>query len=271
MPGGVTRQYSLCCDPGDRSSYTIAVKLNEGGRGGSQWIHDNLRVGSIALVSAPRNHFELDSSASHHVFFAAGIGITPFLSMAHTLRSQEKSFDLHLRAPSKESAPLISDFLNLNYGQINGYYTNDGGGSRFDPAKTLRDAPRNSHVYCCGPSGFIQAIEQSLPVDFDIRAFHKEAFSVDATEVRPNNSFEIKLRSTGQILSVETSRSILDVLRENGISHPSSCGTGICGSCECGYLDGEVIHNETFLSPSSRRTKLLPCVSRGKSLVTLDL
>ena len=83
--------------------------------------------------------------------------------------------------------------------------------------------------------------------------------------------FEATIASTGQRLLVPADRSLLDVLRENGFIMASSCELGLCGSCECGYRDGMVIHRDKALSVSKRQDRLLTCVSRARVAVTLDL
>ena len=58
--GDLVRQYSLCGDPADSRSYTVAVLRESESRGGSAYIHESLSVGSRVLVRGPRNHFSLD-------------------------------------------------------------------------------------------------------------------------------------------------------------------------------------------------------------------
>ena len=78
MPDGRVRQYSLCGDPDDRSRYEIAVKREATGRGGSIWVHENLREGSEVHISAPRNNLPLSANGKRYILVAGGIGITPF-------------------------------------------------------------------------------------------------------------------------------------------------------------------------------------------------
>ncbi|WP_369218534.1 ferredoxin reductase, partial [Streptomyces flavofungini] len=83
LPSGLVRQYSLCGDPEDTSSYTVATRLigaEQGGRGGSREVHELLREGVEVEVRGPRNRFPL-AEAPSYVFVAGGIGITPILPM----------------------------------------------------------------------------------------------------------------------------------------------------------------------------------------------
>src|SRR2546427_9611089 len=74
----IRRQYSLCNDPQERDRYVIAVLNEPAGRGGSRAMHEQIAVGSVLLVSAPRNRFPLAGrEARFHLLLAGGIGVTP--------------------------------------------------------------------------------------------------------------------------------------------------------------------------------------------------
>lgn len=70
------RQYSLCGDPADRTTWRIAVLREPDGRGGSAYAHEQLGHGDKVRVRGPRNHFRLEP-APRYRFVAGGIGITP--------------------------------------------------------------------------------------------------------------------------------------------------------------------------------------------------
>src|SRR3954471_2829075 len=59
VPGGLTRQYSLCNDSGEQHRYRIAVLRDAKSRGGSAGMHDALNEGDVLHISEPRNHFPL--------------------------------------------------------------------------------------------------------------------------------------------------------------------------------------------------------------------
>jgi len=85
LPNGLVRQYSLINAEPDGSSYTVGIKRDPASRGGSRYVHDELRVGKTLKISAPRNNFALVESASHVLLLAGGIGITPIWCMVQRL------------------------------------------------------------------------------------------------------------------------------------------------------------------------------------------
>jgi vanillate O-demethylase ferredoxin subunit len=95
LPDGKVRQYSLCGDPDDLSSYTIAVNRETDGRGGSAWIYETVAEGITLPVSAPRNHFPLKPCEGPTLLLAGWIGITPILAMARALGRPAGPFELH--------------------------------------------------------------------------------------------------------------------------------------------------------------------------------
>ena len=269
LPDGRVRQYSLCGDPADRSAYRVAIKGNEGGRGGSLWLHRNLVAGGTLMVSAARNHFELSGAAERTVLLGAGIGITPLLAMAHALSGEGRRFELHVFARSRATAPLLGEIERFDPAAIH-YHFSDEPRSRLDLAAHLATPAAGAEIYCCGPARFMAAVRQATerwPDD----TVHFEAFQPLLDEGFAPEPFDIVLRSTGATIPVPAERTALDMLREIGIELPSSCLLGVCGSCECGYLDGAPIHRDVVLSPRARRDRFIPCVSRAVGPLRLDL
>lgn len=268
LPDGRVRHYSLCGDPADHSQYVIAVKREAEGRGGSRWIHDNLTVGAEVHVSAPRNHFPLAVEAREHILIAGGIGITPMLAMAHRLRRDGASFTLHFCAKRAYKAPLLADAVDVCRTNLRGWFSGDAGGSRFDAAKALAGLSGQSHVYCCGPIRLVEAV-RAAAMHLPPRQIHLETFVPPA--LGPAQPFDMVIASTGQTLHVPAERSALSVLRDNGFRIASSCELGVCGSCECRYRSGTVIHRDVVLDQEQRNDTLLLCVSRGADRLVLDL
>src|SRR5688500_12408479 len=81
VPGGFTRQYSLCNDAAEQHRYRTAVLRDPASRGGSTAMHERVNEGDVIHISEPKNHFALHPCA-HTLLFAGGIGVTPLLCMA---------------------------------------------------------------------------------------------------------------------------------------------------------------------------------------------
>jgi ferredoxin-NADP reductase len=95
LPTGMVRQYSLVIDDDDRRQYVVAIKKDRESRGGSRLLHEEIGVGAMLRVGGPRNLFALADDASHTVFVAGGIGITPIWSMVRKLEQLGRCYELH--------------------------------------------------------------------------------------------------------------------------------------------------------------------------------
>ena len=107
------RQYSLINGPGETDHYSIAVKVEKHGTGGSKAISENVKIGDVVAISAPHNSFPLQRNSSHTIFIAGGIGITPLLSMAKTLSSMRLSFELHYFVQSEDQCAFQNNLDKL--------------------------------------------------------------------------------------------------------------------------------------------------------------
>jgi vanillate O-demethylase ferredoxin subunit len=270
LPGGRIRQYSLCGDPDDDTTYQIAVKREDDGRGASRWIHDNLRLGSIVPVSAPRNNFPL-AHASRYLFIAGGIGITPILPMVRSLAARGADFELHYCARHEGNAPFLPLLRDVCGPQrLVTYFSGAKASVRLDVERLLKTVTPGAHAYCCGPQRLTLAF-RAAAVNWPESCVHSEVFKPTLDENFVPEPFDLRLASTGETLRVPADRSALDVLRAHGAGLPSSCEFGICGSCACRYVEGTVIHRDSVLDVTARQDQMILCVSRARVSVTLDL
>ncbi len=268
LPDGRVRQYSLCGDPSDTATYDIAVKREGAGRGGSLWIHDNLAQDAVAHVSAPRNNFPLAETAERHILVAGGIGITPILTMARWLAARDQDFSLHYCAKSQTEAPFLKELHDICGPRLRTWFSSAG--QRFDP-QVLGPPQDAVHVYGCGPVGLLEAMTAgALEAGWRAEQIHVEKFQSVLDENFVPEPFNVRLESTGEILAVPASSSLLDILLAKGLPIRSSCVAGICGSCVCGYRDGDVIHRDAVIQLSERGHRIAPCVSRGRGMLTLE-
>jgi vanillate O-demethylase ferredoxin subunit len=279
LPNGLVRQYSMCNDPSETHRYEIGVLRAPEGRGGSAFMHDGVKVGDTLTIDLPRNNFELKEDAADYILIAGGIGVTPLLAMAHRLNRLGKSYKLYYCTRAKESTAYLERLSGDEFAERVSFI-HDGG----DPAKgldvktLLKDVPANARLYCCGPTGLMNAVKAAAgrwPAD----RVHFEAFSADpsakpAAPAGGDQSFEIELASSGKILTVAADTSILEVLRDQGINIPSACEEGICGTCIVNVLEGEPDHRDQILTDEEKSSNdcITVCCSRSKTArLKLDL
>lgn len=274
---GLIRQYSLCNDPAERHHYVIAVLKDEAGRGGSKALHQKLRVQDSVRVSRPRNNFALVNDAEKVILLAGGIGVTPLKSMAHELDKQGIAYELHYCARDASCAAFDKDFRTLrDNGRL--HYHFDGGdpAAGLDIGRLLSKPAHGTHVYYCGPGGFMKACA-AASAHWPAGTVHCEHFKAPespaiSAEKGTVDSFDVKIASTGQTIAVQAGQTITDALRDAGVAIETSCCAGLCATCKVRYLEGEVDHNDFILGDDEKSEYLTPCVSRATSkLLVLDL
>ncbi|NEB05816.1 PDR/VanB family oxidoreductase [Streptomyces sp. SID13726] len=243
LPSGRVRQYSLCGDPADTSSYTVATRLVEDGRGGSREVHERVRVGAELEVRGPRNRFPL-VTASSYVFVAGGIGITPILPMLRALPDGVE-WRLLYCGRERESMPFLAEVERLGGTVVEGV-----------PDLDALEVPEGAAVYCCGPEGLMAAVEARWP------GVHLERFAPRALS---GGAFEVELRRSGRTLTVPADSSVLAAVREELPGTAYSCEQGFCGTCQQRVLEGEVEHRDELLTDAERGDSMLICVSRARS------
>ncbi|OIR07194.1 phthalate dioxygenase reductase [mine drainage metagenome] len=273
---GLIRQYSLCNAPEDSSRYLIAVKREPESRGGSRAMHERLRAGDVLEIGAPRNNFPLDQTTGSKLLLAAGIGVTPLLSMARQLLGRGTAFELHYFTRSAEhtafrdllAGPGFKERTSLHYG--------------LDP-EALREYLRGllahrsagAQLYLCGPRPFMDLVVATAAMGWPPEAVHLEYFAAapqpDAVSER---AFTVRLARSGASYVIPEDKTIVAALAAQGVDIPTSCEQGICGTCLTGVIEGIPDHRDAFLSDEEKRAgkQILPCVSRAKSpLLVLDL
>ncbi|MCY1261857.1 Phenoxybenzoate dioxygenase subunit beta [compost metagenome] len=272
LPNGLVRQYSLCGDARQRDCYRVGVGLAPASRGGSRYIHQSLRVADLIRVTPPRNNFPLFEDAAEFVFFAGGIGITPILSMIQWCEANGRPWRLFYLVRNRERAAFLEQLES--YGDRVTLHADEEAGALFDVAAAVASLPGRAHLYTCGPTPLMLAVEEAAK-SFPAGQVHFEWFAPRQVEkTRADGAFTLKLARSGKCLEVPADRSILQVLEANGVRVESSCREGTCASCETRVLSGTPDHRDSVLSEAEKRCNntMMVCVSRALSgTLELDL
>ncbi len=271
LDGGLTRQYSLCGDPADRSAWRIGVLREPAGRGGSAYVHDTLVTGTAVRVRGPRNSFPFRPAARYR-FVAGGIGITPILPMVAAAQAAGAEWTLLYGGRTRASMAFTGELAR--YGERVTLAPQDETGL-LDLETYLGTPDAETLVYCCGPEPLLDAVERRCGDSWPAGALRVERFRPrEADPDAVDGAFEVVLKRSGRTLTVPPDASILQTLQAAGLDPLYSCGEGTCGTCETDVVEGEPDHRDSLLTEEERAAgeTMMICVSRcrGDRLV-LDL
>ncbi len=194
----ILRSYSMSGQPGVET-YRVSVKRSTGI--GSRYFHDNIRVGDLLQVSAPRGSFTVTQGNKPLVLLSAGIGATPVLAMLHWLATtgmdskrevwwfygarngREHPFAAEVRALLKElpvshafvvySKPDDADRQGLDY---------DASGHLDLSTLQRLQVPKEADFYLCGPTAFLSGFTAEL-TSWGVTAsnIHSEIFGAESS------------------------------------------------------------------------------------------
>lgn len=274
VPGGITRQYSLCNHPSETERYLVGVLRDPESRGGSIAMHDQLNVGDTLTISAPRNHFPLADDATHSMLLAGGIGVTPIMCMAEAL-GVDASFEMHYCTRSSELTAFADRLAKAEFRDKVQHHFDDGPDEqRFDAAVALADPTPGTHIYVCGPTGFMDwVLSTAREAGWPEEQLHYEFFTAEIDN-DGNVGFEVEIKSSGLVVTVPDDLTVVAALAEHGVEIEMSCEQGVCGTCLTRVLDGIPDHKDLYLMPKEHEAndQFMPCCSRSKSpRLVLDL
>lgn len=284
--GEERRSYSLSCSPEMKEPIAITVKRVPNGRYSRPFI-DGLQVGDVLSVSDASGQFVLPEEVNdyHQIFFfAAGIGITPVLSLIKTLLHLHPKVEVVLlySNTSVDTTVFYEEILSLQ-----GKFPH-----RFRPEFLFSSAPdlnrarlskwllpqllseystaekENQLFYTCGPFSYMRMVALSLvEAGYSTEQIRKENFDTSrpALKVQPPDKdmheVLIVLKGKEYKMQVQYPQSILQAARAHKISLPYSCDTGRCGSCMMYCKEGEVwmAYNEVLTDKDVSQGKVLTC------------
>ncbi|WP_038202624.1 PDR/VanB family oxidoreductase [Xenophilus azovorans] len=281
LPDGASdwRHYSLVnthagADTGaPQPHYTIAVRREDEGRGGSRWMHA-LQAGQRIEIEPPKNDFPLGAHAGCAVLVAGGIGITPLASMAAARRAAGLPVRMLYAGRSRALMAFLPELQALLGESLAVHADEERQGAPLDVAALLDGCAAEDQLYVCGPRAMLDAVLAAA----DARAWprervHFELFTAPVAAAG-DQPIELVLAQSGQQLTVPAGQSILDCLIEHGCDPLFDCKRGECGVCSAAVVEGEPEHRDYFLSDAEKAGgKVMQiCVSRAKGRrLVLDL
>jgi len=306
IPGSVrpvVRCYSLSDGP-RRDDYRVTIKRIPSADKGippgvaSSYFHDNVNEGDILDVKAPAGQFYLDPSGNQGVvLIGGGIGVTPVLSMINMLTARGSSREIwffygirsraeHVMKEQLEALALEHPNIHLHVcaskpdpdDELGRDYHHEGRVS-VDLFRQLLPS-NNFDFYICGPGPLMQSITEGLK-DWGVpdTKIHFETFGPSSVKkiaptVAPaaidQPSYAIQFKKSGKTINWTGGCSnILELAEANGISIPSGCRAGSCGTCQVAVFSGEVAYLDKSDFETNPGTKLT-CIGTPKSDLVLD-
>jgi ferredoxin-NADP reductase len=247
----------------------VAVQREPRGRGGSVLLHDKVPVGSTLRFGGPRNNFRLTPS-ERHLFIAGGIGITPLLPMLRQTDMLGLEWQLLYLGRGRNRLAYL-DELQRYGSRVTVHCADEVGRADLD---AWRPTDPRTRVFACGPERLLDAVEAwgSLGGGFPAKT---ERFAAAGGEMtRPQSRFEVVAARTGATTTVARDETIVAALRRVGVDILTSCGQGVCGTCETAVIEGHPDHRDSLLDDRERAESqcIFPCVSRCRDrTLTLDI
>lgn len=269
----IRRSYSLCSSPLE-GVWKVAVKQIPGGKF-STYVNEELMAGDVLEVMPPSGTFGVDckpEATKNYLFFAAGSGITPILSMIKAHLAVEPHATCKLFYVNRTSKSIIfkeelEQLRNQYFGKLEIYYfltkelrDIDLFNGRFDDEKmkvlvgTFIDIPDTSEVFLCGPEEMVNyvgdyLVKAGLPkelVHFELfvtglseedkkraeRLAQQNVEGVEVTIVDGGKEFHFTM--------TDEYDNILDAALGAGADLPFACKGGVCSTCKCKVLNGNV-------------------------------
>jgi vanillate O-demethylase ferredoxin subunit len=271
LPNGTIRQYSIASSQADRTRYLLGVKLEENGRGGSRFLHEQVRVGSVLKIGLPRNNFPLNETAASSVLIAGGIGVTPMLCMIDRLKTLGRDFKLHYAVRVRTEA-LLAQIDEANE-RICLHVDDEQDGRLLDIAAIVAAAAPDAELYCCGPAPMLAAFETACASRPPHRV-HLERFSAPDNVAATGGAYIVELAKSKRSITVQSGQTLLQALQDAGLKIKVSCEQGICGTCETRVIAGLPDHRDMILSDeekASNETMMVCCSGSLTPTLVLDL
>lgn len=276
VPGGPVRQYSLFNPSSETHRYCIGILRDPASRGGSDRMHELVREGEVLTISEPRNHFPLEKSARRSLLFAGGIGVTPLLCMAEQLAQGGASFELHYCGRSLSRMAFVEYFHSADFASNVRLHADDGPeDQRFDAVRSIGAPEPDTHLYVCGPSGFMDhVLRTARELGWPEERLHREYFAGAVIDHSADDAFDLVLGRSGRVIRIEAEQSVASALIDAGVALEVSCEQGVCGTCLTKVLAGKPDHRDMYLTDAERARNdcFMPCCSRSlEPRLTVDL
>jgi 3-ketosteroid 9alpha-monooxygenase subunit B len=278
--GAVARCYSLSSSPDVDERLKVTVKRVEGGYA-SHWICDNARPGTEIDVLEPAGVFTPASRDEDLLLVAGGSGITPIMSITKSVLATGTGKITVLYANRDRDSVIFAAELDRLVAEhphrmvVRHWLETERGLPTTDGLAEEFGSITFSHAFVCGPKPFMDAVRKTLrDMDIPRSSVRLERFAslggnpfdrAVAAETRDASNrvtkVEVDIEGGSHTFDWPADTRLLSLLESKGLDVPSSCGEGVCASCECRVVEGEVrmVNNQVLEDEDLAEGYVLAC------------
>lgn len=262
---------------------TITIQANEGGIV-SNWANESAWTGDIVELSAAAGDFVLPATLPQRfLFIAGGSGITPIRALVDTLAAQNFSgpVDVLYYVPAKTDAIFLSQLravttissnikLHLvttreqEKGQLSGHFC-------VDHLAAITADLASTAAYVCGPAGLIEAVEDHWNSAGLAAQLTLERFQAVALPIATDAEGQPVLFADSGITTTAPGRTLLETAEGAGLNPMHGCRQGICRTCTCRKLSGQVRDIRTGEISHAGEEDIAICISVPVTPVSIAL
>ena len=290
------RSYSICSGRSD-GELRVGIKKVDGGAF-STWANETLQPGDTVQAMEPMGSFHTPlnaRNARHYIGFAGGSGITPVLSILKTTLETEPHSQFTLVYANRGVNTImfreeLEDLKNTYLGRLTVVHMLESDAQeinlftgRVDAEKCKAlfehwiDIESVDTAFICGPEPMMLAIAASLrehglsdeQIKFELFAsaqpgrLKQRASTTGDTATAKTTSASVTLDGTARSFTMNKDQTVLEAALENAIDAPYACKAGVCSTCRCRVLEGDVemVANHALEDYEVRQGYVLSCQS----------
>ncbi|MCB8876213.1 flavin reductase family protein [Acidisoma silvae] len=285
--GDVWRCFTIASSPLQEDAIDLTIKaLGDAdtiNASGSAWMHHHLHAGMTLAARAPTGPFCLMHPPERPLLLvSAGSGATPMAAIARFLRDIGDRTPVHYIHLARSPADcLFRPEIEAIAAELGGWKLDwltsaEQGRPSAETFAAMAPDLADREVFCCGPAGFMAAIETAhAQAGGTADAFRKEAFvgisipelATTHTAEAATGSFTVTFQPSGKTTTIGPEDTVLTAAGKLGIPISYACGDGICGTCRITKLEGavEMTHQGGIEDDEVADGEILACCAYPRS------
>jgi ring-1,2-phenylacetyl-CoA epoxidase subunit PaaE len=268
------RSYSICAGR-DEGVLQVGIKRVEGGAF-STWATEELAPGMVVEAMEPMGSFHAPiepARAKSYLGFAGGSGITPVLSILKTVLAEEPLSTFTLVYANRGVASImfreeIEALKNTYMSRLNVIHILESDAQDIELFQGRVDAEKCEGLFkhwidiesvdmafICGPEPMMLAIADALrahglddsQIKFELfasaqpgRIAQRQRSTQAAGDAAEGTEATVTLDGATRTFRMARDTAVLDAALENALDAPYACKAGVCSTCKCLVLEGEV-------------------------------